>query len=307
MRNIGIFILLWICTAAAKAADTTFYFTTSDKIELYVRVAGKGNPCLFVHGGPGSTSNYFEKTDAAAQLEEKMQMIYFDQRGSGRSKGSYQDNYSIKRMLLDMEEIRAALHIKNWIVMGHSFGGILITNYAYYHPQSVQAMVMVNGTLHIPHSLSSHINFGIQELKLTDAKYTDSSISPMDRLQAIHNKLTEEGIWYKLMFRNAYEKKWSDSITNAIGDFNRTYANKVWDNKEYSEDFTPLTKRMKVPVMVITGTKDFAIGLSHYRSFRYPKQTVVHYYGGHCPFQEEPQWFSEKVLAFVRSIRQKQG
>jgi proline iminopeptidase len=299
MKKIIVIILLSLHGFASYAKEKQFFFTTSDNIQLYVRIAGEGKPCLFVHGGPGSTSAYFEQTGAAPALEEKMQMIYFDQRGSGRSKGDYNDDYSLQRMLLDMEELRESLNIKQWVIMGHSFGGLLITNYAYYYPASVQALIMVNGTLNIPYSLQSHINFGIEELKLTDKKYTDTSLPAMHRLQAVHNKLTEAGVWYKLMFRNAFEKRWSDSTTNAIGNFNRAFADKIWDNKEYNENFAPLTTEIKVPALVITGTKDFAIGISHYRSFNYQKQTVVYYYGGHCPYQEEPQWFSEKILAFL--------
>jgi hypothetical protein len=42
-----------------------------------VHVAGKGQPCLFVHGGPGSTSYYFEAMPSAALVEKKLSMAYF--------------------------------------------------------------------------------------------------------------------------------------------------------------------------------------------------------------------------------------
>jgi proline iminopeptidase len=47
--------------------------------------------------------------------------------------------------------------------------------------------------------------------------------------------------------------------------------------------------------------EDHAIGLDHYKRFRFPNQQLVEYIGGHAPFQEEPQWFAEKVLAFLRN------
>ena len=55
----------------SSAADTTFYFTTSDTVKLFVKIAGKGKPCLFVHGGPGSTSFYFEALPAAKLLSKR--------------------------------------------------------------------------------------------------------------------------------------------------------------------------------------------------------------------------------------------
>ena len=52
----------------------------------------------------------------------------------------------------------------------------------------------------------------------------------------------------------------------------------------------------------MAGDKDYAIGINHYRSFNFPRQSVVHYSGGHAPFQEEPQWYAGKILDFVRNM-----
>lgn len=35
--------------------------TTSDGVKLYTNVKGDGIPCLFIHGGSGQGSNYWEK------------------------------------------------------------------------------------------------------------------------------------------------------------------------------------------------------------------------------------------------------
>jgi proline iminopeptidase len=51
----------------------------------------------------------------------------------------------------------------------------------------------------------------------------------------------------------------------------------------------------------MTGEKDFAIGPKHYNRFEFPNKTIIHYIGGHAPFQEEPQWFSEKAIAFLQT------
>ena len=106
MRNFTLLILLCVWATAAKAKDSTFYFTTSDKVRLFVRVAGTGEPCLFVHGGPGSTSYYFEAMPSARLMEQRLQMIYFDQRGSGRSDSSIDNNYGIERFSKDIDELR---------------------------------------------------------------------------------------------------------------------------------------------------------------------------------------------------------
>jgi proline iminopeptidase len=118
----------------------------------------------------------------------------------------------------------------------------------------------------------------------------------------VHEKLTEKNLWYKLMYRNAYEKQFNDSISFSKGKMNRDYAGNVWNVKEYWNDFTPLTSSIKCPVLVVTGDKDYAIGPDHYKSFHFPHQTIIHYIGGHASFQEEPQWYAEKIMAFIPGI-----
>lgn len=286
------------------AGERQFYFTTSDSVKLYVRIAGEGAPCLFVHGGPGSTSYYYEAMAGAPIIEQKLQMIYFDQRGSGRSDSAQNRDYRLERMVKDMEEIRQFLRIKKWAVMGHSFGGILVTNYALQHPQAITALLYIHSTLNMQASMASHLEFGLKELDVKDqTAFRDASLPLNERVWKVHDKLTEKDIWYKLMYRNAYEKKLNDSVTLAAGKFNRDFATQCWSVPAYWKDYTAQTALITCPVLVMTGDKDYAIGPNHYKSFRFPKQTTVHYIGGHAPFQEEPQWYAEKILAFVSSIQ----
>ncbi|RYY97167.1 MAG: alpha/beta hydrolase [Chitinophagaceae bacterium] len=299
-----LFFLLLLLSGRALGADRQFYFTTSDSVRLYVRVAGEGKPCVFLHGGPGSNAYYYEAMPAAPLIEQQLQMVYFDQRGCGRSSSPRSGDFTMARMLQDLEELRAHLGFRKWAVMGHSFGGILEVNYAHRFPASVSALMLIHATLNMQFSMQSHLEFGLKELNITDqAAYRDSTKPLIGRVSMVHSRLTEKGVWYKLMYRNAFEKKYNDSVSSAIGEVNYDYANKVWEVKDYWTDFTPLTASVKCPVLVMTGDRDHAIGLDHYKSFRFPHPTVLHYIGGHAPFQEEPQWFAEKILSFVPSIR----
>lgn len=298
-----IYLLLVTISLSAFGQDSTFYFTTSDNVKLYVRVAGKGKPCVFVHGGPGSTSYYYEAMPGAPLMEQKMKMIYFDQRGCGRSDSARDRDYSLARVLKDMEELKTALGFKKWMVMGHSFGGVLITNYAHAYPQSVAALLLINCTLNMQAAMTSHLEFGLKELDIKDqTAFRDTTLPLNERVWKVHEKLTEKDLWYKLMYRNAYEKQFNDSVTASIGTFNRDYATIVWSISDYWKDFTPLTPTIKCPVFIMTGDKDYAIGPGHYRSFHFLHATIVHYIGGHAPFQEEPQWYAEKIISFVAKI-----
>lgn len=283
--------------------DSTFYFTTSDNVRLYVRVAGQGQPCLFVHGGPGSTSYYYEAMASAPLVEKKLKMIYFDQRGSGRSDSAANRDYSLARLVKDMEELRKALRISKWSIMGHSFGGIPMLNYTLSNPEVVTSLMLIHCTLNIDYSMASHIDFGLNELGMKgDTILNDKSLPVIQRVGRVHDKLTENNTWYKLMYRNQFEKDLNDSVTLSAGKFNRDFASNIWGIKDYFRDFTRQTESIKIPVLVMTGDKDYAIGPDHYKSFAFPKQETIHYIGGHAPFQEEPQWFAEKIIDFVKGL-----
>lgn len=83
-------------------------FITSDGLELYYDKSGKGVPCVYLHGGPGYWSKSFQYFSQEL-LEEKLEMVYLDQRGSGRSEHSPTQDYSLSRLIDDIEELRIFL------------------------------------------------------------------------------------------------------------------------------------------------------------------------------------------------------
>lgn len=295
------YILLLVMSLQVSAQDSSFYFKTSDHVNLYVRVAGKGKPCVFVHGGPGSSSYYYEAVKSASIIEQSVRMIYFDQRGSGRSDSA--SDYSLARMELDLEELRRHLGYERWAVMGHSFGGIIITRYAADYPASVSSLLLINCTLNLAYALSSHIENGLNLLGITDrAPYRDSTKNIFERLGMVHEQLHAKGIWYQLMYRNQSEKTYNDTLGSYLPRHNRDFAEKVWAISDYWADGIPYTQQINCPVMIMTGDKDYAIGPDHYRHFRFSHATVVHYAGGHAPFQEEPQWYAQQIITYLSSL-----
>lgn len=301
MRSVFLLIIGLSFLQILKAQDSSFHFITSDSVQLYVRVKGSGSPCVFVHGGPGSSSNYFEASASAPLLEQKFSMIYYDQRGSGRSGSSPNKNYSLSRMLQDLEEIRKYLGFKQWAVMAHSFGGIIAAQYAKDFSKETSRLLLINCTLNVFASGRSQIEYGLNKIRPTDeTPYRDTSIAIPKRINMIMELLNSRGLGYTLMFRNKYEKIISDTINALLKNTNRDFGREVWQIPTYFSDFSTLTKSIRMPVLVITGDQDHAIGIDHYRSFQFPFTTVVHYIGGHLPFQEEPQWFAERVTHFLR-------
>ena len=107
---------------------------------------------LLLHGGPAATHEYFEAFDSflpAAGIE----YYYYDQLGSFYSDHPDDDSlYELPRFVDEVEQVRQALglHRENFYLLGHSWGGILATEYALKYQQHLKGLVISNMMSSIP-------------------------------------------------------------------------------------------------------------------------------------------------------------
>ncbi len=285
-----------------QAQSDSLFVTTSDSVKLFVKRSGKGIPVLFIHGGPGSNSAYFEYTGGNV-FEKDVQMIYLDQRGCGRSDNDPKKDYSLQRVINDFEEVRKALGIKTWLVMPHSFGGILATEYAYRYPSSIKAMVYLNCTIDITHSANSGISKTIEWLpSLTKAEVAylrSDTVKLMDRFFNSFWHLQQAGIRYKLFF----DKKENDSLHQVITENAAKHwdlGQNVWNFPEYFVSFSDKTASIKIPVLVIGGTRDYTIGVDHPKLMKFQNMQVKYIGGGHALYMEHNAELYQAVAPFLR-------
>jgi proline iminopeptidase len=101
---------------------------------------------LLLHGGPGATHEYFEAADShlpAAGVE----YIYYDQLGSLYSdRPTDPDLWELDRFVDEVEQVRVALGLDHddFYLLGHSWGGILATEYALHHQAHLKGLVISN-------------------------------------------------------------------------------------------------------------------------------------------------------------------
>ncbi|KAA2245455.1 alpha/beta hydrolase [Chitinophaga agrisoli] len=299
MKN-TLILLTFICTGSLnvfcqqiKNNDTTIL--TSDSVALYVKKAGKGTPCIFVHGGPGAWSRSFEAM-GGNNLERHLTMYYFDQRGCGRSQAAPNNDYSMDRMLADIESIRLLTGAEQVYIMGHSFGGILAFKYALKYPAHVRGLIMLNATLYIYNSLLSQIQF--INLQLGTHFTVRDQDSLMSVFTAAKKALNEKGLEYTMLSDNKASIQKLDSIDSSPR--NTAFARYAFSNRVYLQDFTRETAALQTPVLVIGGTVDHNIGPEHYKLFKFPHQQVKIIPGGHVLYYEKNKEFTAAVWNFTR-------
>jgi len=89
-----------------------------------------------------------------------------------------------------------------------------------------------------------------------------------------------------------------DSLYPRIIDFGTDVVTKPEKYPEYYQDYSKITSEIALPALIITGDQDQAVGVNHYKSFRFPSQKVVSLKGGHLLYYENNAAFVKAVWEF---------
>ncbi len=109
---------------------------------LYVETQGTGRPMLVIHGGLGLDHTYLQPW--LDPLTQQFQLVYPDLRENGRPAAVSESEYTHEKMIDDLDALRSTLGIKQWIVLGHSYGGFIAQLYAIKYPDTVSQLVLLD-------------------------------------------------------------------------------------------------------------------------------------------------------------------
>ena len=114
--------------------------------KTYYRIVGENTgdkkPLLLLHGGPGSTHNYFEVLDDVAK--DGRAVIMYDQIGCGLSSTpSRPDLWTPEVWVDELVALREHLNLDEVHILGQSWGGMLAIQYAVNRkPKGVKSYIM---------------------------------------------------------------------------------------------------------------------------------------------------------------------
>ena len=120
----------------AKIRDTEIYFDIEGAglVPDGERMREKP-PAFIIHGGPGGDHSGFKP--GFSPLAERMQLVYFDHRGQGRSARGNPESYTLDQNVEDMEALRVHLGCGPIVSVGTSYGGMVAMAHAARYPDSV--------------------------------------------------------------------------------------------------------------------------------------------------------------------------
>jgi proline iminopeptidase len=235
--------------------------------ETYYRIVGEPNPdqapLLLIHGGPGSSHNYFELIDDYAKTGR--QLIMYDQVGCGRSSLPEDPAIYVKETwVAELIALREYLHLDQVHLLGQSWGGMLEMYYlTSFDPQGIKS-VMINGS---PASI---------KLWTQEQHRLISYLSDQDRAAIAESERTGDFSGPKYLMANDHYMArycWDAPDENSPEPLRRPTngkrasliaegPNEFTENGTISDfDVTDQLHRIHVPVLVTNGTDDLCTPL----------------------------------------------
>lgn len=230
--------------------------------ETYYRIVGGQTaqpPLLLLHGGPGSTHNYFEVLDSLATSTGR-QIISYDQIGCGESYlDGHKELWNLDTWTEELIALRRHLHLDRVHLLGQSWGGMLIIAYMILRqPQGVESVVL-SSTLPSS-SLWSHeqqrlISFMPEHERQAIARaVATGNFSDPDYLRANDH--------YTALHADEITPDTPECLTREKRFGTEAYIT-AWGPNEYTPtgtlrdfDFTDRLHEIQCPALIISGTND---------------------------------------------------
>jgi len=100
-----------------------------------------GMPVVFVHSLAGNTSQWSAQL---AHLRKSRRAIAIDLRGHGLSLPPADGDYSIEALSRDIDTVVRGIQVPEFVLVGHSMGGIVSLAFAHAHPGRVAGILLAD-------------------------------------------------------------------------------------------------------------------------------------------------------------------
>jgi len=279
--------------------------------ELYVEEEGKGLPIVLLHGGPGATHHYFHPYFSRAK--DFARVIYYDQRGCGISGYCPGQGYTVDQAAGDLENLRKALKIDKWVVVGHSYGGLLAQYYSLKYPENLAGLVLVGASdgMHVPMKPTRQYDFFSDEEK---ARMKGIRVELGQLLK--EKTLSEKKFIELLVYNNFLNGDWKRQ--NFYKPTKERFAQIALYEWKQDKDFNGIMsgdsdridlqgafEGFPVPTIIMEGKWDLTWNTDKPEILHknHPGSRLVMFeYSSHSPFEDEPEAFFPALREFVKGL-----
>jgi len=328
MKTAGLFFVLLIISAFAlypavapsqelqmnpnsKASEGEIYVGNA---ALYVRTVGNGPSVIVLHGGPDFDHTYL--LPDLDHVKDMLRLIYYDQRGRGRSAENVKpEDVSLMSDLDDLDRVRQHFGLNSVVLLGHSWGTVLALEYALRYPTRVSRLVLMNPAPASAADLASFRKVYLQKIGadmdrqrgiVASAAYQAGDPEAVAARYRIHFKpaLARPEDYERLMatMHAAFRSQGSAGILKARAVEDRLMLD-TWQMPGY--DLLPKLRSLRIPTLVIAGDKDFfPPEVAAHIAKALPHATLVATKNcGHFAFLECPDAVRQAMVSFFKLPR----
>lgn len=245
----------------------------SNGVQIYFEEHGKGEPVLLVHGFASRAEHNWGAMNWFTTLAAHYRVVALDCRGHGKS-GKPHDPaaYGGETMGDDVVRLMDHLGIKRTLIMGYSMGARIVTGLLMMHPERLRAAVL------------GGIGAATASAPIFDRK-------------PIVDALLAENISTVKEQRARDFRQFAEATSNDL----KALAACMGSNRE---DFTAeriAAQKIRVPVMIVIGTKDLLVGNPKLLHDAIPGSKLVMLEGHDHLSAPSDTHYKEAVLEFFKS------
>lgn len=290
--------------------------TPKGEFQVWTKRVGN-NPklkLLLLHGGPGATHEYFEAFDGYLP-GAGVEYYYYDQLGSAFSDQPDEPSlWEISRFVEEVEQVRVALGLSpdDFVLLGHSWGGILAIEYALAHGDRLKGLVISNMMASIP----EYNRYSREVLQPRMDPAVLAEVLALERRREFSNPRYEEllfGSYYLEHILRRPLDAWPPGVLRAFGALNKMIyvpmqgpsemgASGLLENWDRTADLA----KIAVPTLVIGAAHD-TMDPAHMKwmATQFPKGRHLHCpNGSHLAMYDDQATYMAGLISFLHDLEE---
>ncbi len=249
-----------------------------------------GHFLVFIHGAGGDLNAW--KKERRYFHKKGISTIAIDLRGHGMSqRPRLAKDYKLDNFATDIYQVIRKEKIRNFVLIGHCFGGVVITSFHRLFSRKARAYILIDITYKAPKQL--RILFKNKFIKKMVIKKLEKNHIEKKNSRRDFRKFFGTGDWNM-------RRIFSDIRSTSLKSWLFTY-------KNFSGfDGISVLKRMKKPVLIIEGEKDtiFSLDTAVKVNKLIPKSRLaVIPEANHILVVNNPEALGQEIEVFLRSLK----
>ena len=309
--KIGILIIMLLTLSSKKDPTPLEGYIEVTGGRIWYRVLGSepGIPLIVIHGGPGGSCCGLIK--GFTLLADERPVILYDQLESGNSDHPEDTTlWKLERFVEELALLRKALNLKQYHILGSSWGAAIAVEYLLTQDTSGVKSVIFSGPL-----LST--KQWISDAKILLSKLPKGLQDTINKYESLGEFMTPSYIAATDSFYNRFLTRRGWPLTNTNPDcinvpgFNEKIYNYMWGPSEFTmrgtlRDFdrTDDLHKLSQPVLFIVGEYDEVLTgtACHYKELTPHSEIRITKDAAHSQLGDQPEIYTETIRQFLKSV-----